>query len=158
MKFIPEQEAVFDAVRSDANVAVRAVAGSGKTTTIVEAAKYAPGRVAFVAFNVHIVEELRPRLPQNVEARTAHSLGLRILRQYVPDTKMEDKENRKYRTIFRDEYPQAFRDLRHVGSSLSGGSTSVQWPSGGGLLRSELDVARWRPAGRLYKSEPGALR
>lgn len=113
MKFIPEQEAVFDAVRSDANVAVRAVAGSGKTTTIVEAAKYAPGRVAFVAFNVHIVEELRPRLPQNVEARTAHSLGLRILRQYVPDTKMEDKENRKYRTIFRDEYPQAFRVSRN---------------------------------------------
>lgn len=58
---------------------VEAVAGSGKTTTIVEAAKFIPTqeRGIFLAFNKHIAEELGRRLPMHVRASTTHSLAYR---------------------------------------------------------------------------------
>jgi superfamily I DNA/RNA helicase len=58
---------------------VEAVAGSGKTTTIVEAAKFIPmqERGIFLAFNKHIAEELGRRLPMHVRASTTHSLAYR---------------------------------------------------------------------------------
>lgn len=59
---------------------VEAVAGSGKTSTIVKAAEYIPAsdRAIFLAFNTHIAEELKRRLPPHVWARTTHSLGNRV--------------------------------------------------------------------------------
>lgn len=74
------QQAIFEAVKgSTNNLAINAVAGSGKTTTIVEAAKLMqPGdRVVFLAFNKHIVTELSSRLPDGVDCMTIHSLGMR---------------------------------------------------------------------------------
>ncbi len=60
---------------------VNAVAGSGKTTTIVEAARrLPPGMDAlFLAFNKHIADELATRLPANVKAKTLHSFGMGAL-------------------------------------------------------------------------------
>lgn len=57
---------------------VEAVAGSGKTRTIVEALQVIPRHleVAFVAFNKHIAEELKKRAPSNVRVMTTHSMGL----------------------------------------------------------------------------------
>jgi DNA helicase-2/ATP-dependent DNA helicase PcrA len=74
------QTAIFEAVKRGAgNLAINAVAGSGKTTTIVEAAKLMqPGdRVVFLAFNKHIVTELQGRLPKSVDCMTIHSLGMK---------------------------------------------------------------------------------
>ena len=74
------QEAIFQAIESGSgNLAVNAVAGSGKTTTIVEAANRFPRskRVVFLAFNKHIVQELRDRLPRDVDCMTIHSLGMK---------------------------------------------------------------------------------
>lgn len=51
------QQAVYDAVTSGSgHRVIEAVAGSGKTTTIVEALKLVPtdARVLFLAFNKHI--------------------------------------------------------------------------------------------------------
>lgn len=53
------------------NGIVRAVAGSGKTTTLVEAFNRSRGSGLFLAFNKPIAEELRRR---GVNARTFHSL------------------------------------------------------------------------------------
>src|SRR5690606_13720714 len=78
MKFSPYQEAIFDHVESGrGNGAANAVAGSGKTTTIVEAynrAKRLPGvsKVTFLAFNRSIVGELKER---GVQAKTLNGLG-----------------------------------------------------------------------------------
>lgn len=72
------QNDIFNAVATTTdNLAVNAVAGSGKTTTIVEAARRIPGgrRVLFLAFNKHIVNELSARLPKGVDCKTIHSLG-----------------------------------------------------------------------------------
>jgi len=74
------QEAIFEFVKSGkGNAVVEAVAGSGKTTTIIEALKFTPedARVAFVAFNRAIALELADRAPQHVQVRTLHSLGLK---------------------------------------------------------------------------------
>lgn len=53
------------------NAIVEAVAGSGKSTTIVEAMKLVRGSSIFLAFNKAIAEELKKR---GVNARTFHSL------------------------------------------------------------------------------------
>jgi len=68
------QEAIFAHVENPegGNLIVEAVAGSGKTTTIVEATKRCgDARVIFLAFNKSIATELKSR---GVNARTFHSL------------------------------------------------------------------------------------
>lgn len=81
------QEEIFRAVtEDDAHLVIEAVAGSGKSTTLVEAchryvARYPRAKVCFVAFNKHVADELPPKLPKSkrLEVRTMHSLGLRVL-------------------------------------------------------------------------------
>jgi DNA helicase-2/ATP-dependent DNA helicase PcrA len=69
----------------DGNCLVNAVAGSGKTTTLIDALNFCRGESAImVAFNKHIAEELNSRgLPGNAEARTLHSVGFAALRKAV---------------------------------------------------------------------------
>jgi DNA helicase II / ATP-dependent DNA helicase PcrA len=75
------------------NAVVEAVAGSGKTTTIVEAIKNLPGRskrkIVFVAFNKHIAEELSKRLPTTVHSTTMHAMGLSWIRRTLGGKKPE---------------------------------------------------------------------
>lgn len=89
--FVPSkyQQAVFDfLVNEKGNAVVEAVAGSGKTTTIVQALSYTSpkDRVAFLAFNKHIADELKKRqnlgqIPEHVHVSTLHSLGFSILKK-----------------------------------------------------------------------------
>jgi DNA helicase-2/ATP-dependent DNA helicase PcrA len=66
------QQRVFDFVETGVgNAIVTAVAGSGKTTTIVEALNRVNGTSIFLAFNKSIADELKAR---GVNARTFHSL------------------------------------------------------------------------------------
>lgn len=72
------QKAIFDWVKKGSgNAIIQAVAGSGKTVTIVSASKLVSKnkKSIFVAFNKGIATELQKRLPSNVEARTLHSFG-----------------------------------------------------------------------------------
>lgn len=81
------QQDIYGAVISTSNhIAVNAGPGSGKTSTIVEAAKLIPyGKKAlFLAFNKHIVLELKKRLPAGVECSTMHSLGSRCIFNHYP--------------------------------------------------------------------------
>jgi len=78
----PAHAAIFDAIEAgDRNLMISAVAGSGKTTTIIEAMSLIPSneRVMFLAFNKAIADELALRVPQNVQACTLNSLGHRAL-------------------------------------------------------------------------------
>jgi superfamily I DNA/RNA helicase len=89
MNWSANQTSIFDFVASDNRSAViNAVAGSGKTTTIVEAVKKTPfnAYVAFVAFNKIIAEEIGRRLPNDrpsVSAMTLNSMGFRALNRVI---------------------------------------------------------------------------
>lgn len=96
----PYQVAIFDHVDTNVgrvrrgnptNLVVQAVAGSGKTTTIVAAARLIPeGTTAqFLAFNRHIALELKDRLPEGVECRTLNALGMKIIAKYLSSDKSQ---------------------------------------------------------------------
>lgn len=76
----PNQETIFDfAVNRTGNSIVEAVAGSGKTTTMVETqTRIMHKRLSniFLAFNKSIATELKNR---GVNARTFHSLTYGLL-------------------------------------------------------------------------------
>ena len=78
------QQDIYDFVSSGrGHGIVEAVAGSGKTTTIIKALDLLPStsKVMFLAFNKHIADELATRIPMGFEARTLHSLGYSIIRK-----------------------------------------------------------------------------
>lgn len=90
------QKAVFSFIeKNKGNAVINAVAGSGKSTTIVEALKLIPDdkTVLFLAFNKSIVEELKVKIgnQNNVTIRTLHSLGMssltKVYRFQVDDAK-----------------------------------------------------------------------
>lgn len=107
MVWSPEQEAIFEWFRSGSgNLVVEALAGSGKTTTIVEGTKRAPEPTIFVcAFNKRIAEELQRRLADrlNIEVKTLHSSGYQLIRQQCPEVTVDGRLRMK---LIRDEvYP-----------------------------------------------------
>lgn len=79
--FLPSkyQTAVFDGVKSaQHSILVNALAGSGKSKTLEEAAKKIPDEsICALAFNKSIATELQARLPRNAQAATLNSLGHR---------------------------------------------------------------------------------
>lgn len=78
----PMQEAIFTEVETnDINLAVEAVAGSGKTTTILECMRRLPkgSDVLFLAFNKAIVTTLALKIPISTDAKTMNSLGHGLL-------------------------------------------------------------------------------
>lgn len=90
------QEAIYDWVRTSvslprAALMVDAKAGSGKTTTAIEALKLIPQDqdVLMLAFNRHIAEELKRRVPCNVRATTMNSYGWSSCRRAFPSVRLD---------------------------------------------------------------------
>lgn len=87
------QKAIFNFVDTGkGNAIVTAVAGSGKTTTIVEALKQAYGTTIFLAFNKGIADELKNR---GVNARTFHSVTCSAVLRAKPGRMIETDKTRK---------------------------------------------------------------
>lgn len=82
MKWSKYQLAIFDDVaKGEGHTVVEALAGSGKTSSIIEALKYIPTNLSWllVAFNKRIADELKLRAPAGGEVSTLHSLGLKSI-------------------------------------------------------------------------------
>jgi DNA helicase-2/ATP-dependent DNA helicase PcrA len=97
------QRAIFaDVAEGAGHVLVRARAGTGKTTTIVEALRHIPaGKTALlVAFNKSIAQELERRAPAGVQVRTLHSFGFAALRSAFRTRLDDGKTDRIARTLF----------------------------------------------------------
>lgn len=82
----PQQKAFWRAVvETDSHLILEALAGTGKTSSIVSAAAQliengtAPRDIAFCAFNTHIKEELARKIPPGTQVLTTHQLGLRAI-------------------------------------------------------------------------------
>lgn len=86
------QTAIFDAVTSTKrNLAIRALAGSGKTTVLVEIYNRLPRNKSalFLAFNKHIVNELSSRL-KGCDCLTIHSLGFKAIKAVRPKVNVKE--------------------------------------------------------------------
>lgn len=87
---------------------IRAVAGAGKTTTLIEALKLMTGSVFFGAYNKKIAEEITARAVARpgLNISTMHAAGFKTWRQFAKNVQLDDK---KCRNIFRaacQRYPQ----------------------------------------------------
>lgn len=109
--FIPSkyQQDIFDFIQhGNGNSVINALAGSGKTSTIVNAVKLIPStcNALFIAFNKEIAKELEKKLAgvKNVQVKTLHSLGLLMIRRNL-GTNIEIDEY-KYRTFIKKNIKQ----------------------------------------------------
>lgn len=124
--FLPSQyqKNIFNWIESGSGDGfVQAVAGSGKTTTLVEGAKkLKDSKALFLAFNKTIADNLGQDLPQNMEARTFHSLGKSCLFQMLGATQPPDKY--KYRNLANKEAKEIFKKIKY-GDRNSWGKASL---------------------------------
>lgn len=82
MEFSKFQKDIFDFIEYGAgNAFVEAVAGSGKTTSIVKGLDFIPitKSILFLAFNKSIADELASRVPMHCLAKTFNSFGSGIV-------------------------------------------------------------------------------
>src|SRR6478609_12105767 len=83
----PYQVEIFKHIwHGKGNAVIEAVAGSGKTTTIVRAIEgiknLSKFKTVFVSFNRHIAVELKKRLPKSIRSVTTHSIGKSWIRKH----------------------------------------------------------------------------
>jgi len=92
-----EQEAIFEwFAEGEGNLVVRARAGTGKTTTILEGINRAPEhRILLAAFNKAIAEELSGRIRNaSARAQTLHALGCGFCRRNLSDLQVDTRGER----------------------------------------------------------------
>lgn len=102
-QFFAKNQAYFDALGLEVTVDVNghlvvvALAGTGKTTTILEAINYAPEpSVLLCAFNVDIAAELKKRCAKpGVEAKTLHGTGFALVRAFMGNVFVDKAGARK---------------------------------------------------------------
>ena len=114
-KFKPSkyQQNVYNFIQNNKGSAVvQAVAGSGKTTTIVSALSLIPRNknVLLLAFNKSIAAELRERVPSHVKVMTYHSCAFSAYRYQVKGVKVDSN---KVNLLVRDIIPDT--DFQYAG-------------------------------------------
>ena len=133
MDFTPSeyQKKIFEFItKGTGNAVINAKAGSGKTTTLVEAMKLIPSKekVLFVAFNKAIEQELTARLHgyDNVDIKTYHGLGYALLRNNLGKNSGVRLNEYKYTTFINnnihilapDSYSLRKDDMRQFKTNL----------------------------------------
>tara|TARA_R110000737_G_scaffold40096_1_gene60484 strand:+ start:1534 stop:2961 length:1428 start_codon:yes stop_codon:yes gene_type:complete len=116
-----QQQAILDCIENtDDHLIISAGAGTGKTTTIVEAAQSIGNvKAAFLAFNKSIATELNNKLPDGVEAKTFHAFGFAAIRSAGIKTKVNNyKLNNIIKDLLGDDY--YFAPLKKLISLVKG--------------------------------------
>jgi DNA helicase-2/ATP-dependent DNA helicase PcrA len=123
----PQQQEIFSWFeKGKQNLVVRARAGSGKTTTIIEGISRAPERnVLMAAFNKKIAVELQSRLRHpTAQAKTLHSIGFGfVTRNWSHITLDDDRAERLVRhalgtTMAPDPIVRMIKRLASVGKNV----------------------------------------
>ena len=84
-----EQERIFLFTKKrQENLLIKARAGTGKTWTAIECAKLLPQdkSITFLAFNKHIQEELKTKLPESIRCYTTYGLGMGAIKRKYGDS------------------------------------------------------------------------
>ncbi len=113
------QAAIFDACEStNSSLIIEALAGTGKTTTVIEAVKHLKGKVLLCAFNKRIADELAGRVGVDggdlVHVSTLHGLGYRLVQRTFPNTQVDNMRG----------LATALASLKRVGGPIA---KSYQW-------------------------------
>lgn len=126
-KFKPskEQTNIFKFILEDnKNAVISAVAGSGKTTTLIQSLELIPNdkSILFMAFNKSIANELKDRVPKDkmIDVRTVHSFGFSLLGGYIID-------NNKYRKILKDIIDYSITNNNHLISQYNFNQESLSY-------------------------------
>jgi DNA helicase-2/ATP-dependent DNA helicase PcrA len=98
-----QRDIFTDIASGSGNTQVDALAGTGKTSTIIEGFYYVPAGVTILmcAFNKSIQVELEARAPEGVNVLTLHSLGFAACKRSFPNmsSRVDDKGNKLSRHI-----------------------------------------------------------
>lgn len=112
-----KQEAIYNCWRlEDSNILINAVAGSGKTTTLLELLKMCRHRTLFLAFNKSIQTEIQGIIDENNlgqgKAMTMHSLGLQAIRHKYRKFRINNSKNYDLIKLIQDEHRLLYKELR----------------------------------------------
>jgi DNA helicase-2/ATP-dependent DNA helicase PcrA len=115
MNYSEEQEIIFKEIENGkGNIMIQAVAGSGKTTTIIKSMDYikANKKILFLAFNKSVKNEIENRITKksNVNISTLHSLGFSLI--------MSNNRGRRFNidTGIKSKYSYMLRDMEKSGA------------------------------------------
>src|SRR5438270_188969 len=122
---------------SDRNLAIIALAGSGKTTVLEECNRRLPSsmKVLNVAFNKSIAHELRTRLPRIRETGTLNSIGNGIVKKVFPGAVFDENKNYSYLASHFSNYGEDKKKLTKISGavrrtvSLFKALNLTEWPS-----------------------------
>lgn len=121
-----QQIAIFDFVRSGSgNGIIEARAGSGKTTTLIQALAVAPAgsRIAMLAFNVSIKDEIEKKIAvagiRGVDVMTLNAFGFRAWRAIHGNTRA-DVESKSWE-IMLDEIGSSYAEKSALGFDINTG-------------------------------------
>lgn len=98
----PQQSIFFDWITNGSGSCVlEAVAGAGKTTTLIIALTLMSGTIFFGAYNKKIADEIAVRAPNKLglDISTMHAAGFKFFRRAFPKVRVDGD---KLRNIFRD--------------------------------------------------------
>lgn len=122
------QLTIFDAIKEPKqNILIQAVAGSGKTTTIVKGMEYAGDRPCFLAFNKSIQLELASRVTVG-EVKTLNALGHRMVVTNLRGAELDAKKNQRILAELMGEESEEFKAYAYTLSRLIGLAKSQALP------------------------------
>jgi superfamily I DNA/RNA helicase len=112
-----QQKTIVDS--NENTVLVNAVAGSGKTSTLMQLAEKYPKGI-YLAFNKAIVKQVISKLPMGWSCKTFNSFGLAIVKQHYPNAKVNFNKYSEY-----NFNPASALATKHM--SLNGNISDDSW-------------------------------
>lgn len=112
-----KQEKIFDTWNNtDKNILIKAVAGSGKTTTLLELLNFCKYRTLFLAFNKSVQEEIQAKIDEKGlkqgKALTMHSLGLSAIRHHYNKVVIKNGKNFDLIKLVQTKHKSIFRYMK----------------------------------------------
>lgn len=112
-----KQQKIFDTWNNtDNNILINAVAGSGKTTTLLKLLKFCKYRTLFLAFNKSVQEEIQAKIDSaglsQGKALTMHSLGLSAIRKHYNKVVIKNGKNFDLIKLVQNKHKATFKYMK----------------------------------------------
>ena len=112
-----KQQKIFETWKNTSdNILIKAVAGSGKTTTLLELLAFCEYRVLFLAFNKSVQEEIQSKIEEKGllqgKALTMHSLGLSAIREKYKKITIKNGKNFDIIKMVQAKHKTSFKSMK----------------------------------------------